>query len=144
MQNQLFQRQIPGAIVIAAMAHPGGAAVYGNGRKNATFDMTLNIIADCAVAASPLDFGQSQGVLSRVITASSGINVICSNSTPYNVGLTADTGLSGTTRYLSGTGQNAGAGSGTAQTLTVHGAIPAQATPAPDNDKSAVTATNYF
>ena len=106
------------------------------------------------------------------ITVNSNLSVTCTNSTPYNVGLSAGTGTgsAGTTRYMSGTGANTGTvqynllqttggpqwgntqgtdtvggtGTGSAQTLVVHGAIPAQATPAPDSYKSTVTATVYF
>ena len=37
-----------------------------------------------------------------------------------------------------------GTGTGAAQTLTVNGSVPAQATPAPDTYSSTVTATVYF
>lgn len=172
MRTKNIQRQIFAAVVIASLSFPSVAAVYNNGSKTSTFDVTLKIIADCTIAASPLDFGQSQGVLATAITANSNLSVTCSNSTPYNIGLSAGTGTgsSGTTRYMSGTGANAGTvqynllqatggaqwgntqgtdtvggtGTGNAQTLVVHGAIPAQGTPAPDNYKSTVTATVYF
>jgi spore coat protein U-like protein len=172
MRANLIKRQLFAAFVIAAMAAPGGAATYSNGTKTATFDVTLRIIADCTIAANPLDFGQSQGVLSTAVNATSSINVTCSNTTPYNVGLSAGTGTgsTGTTRYMSGTGANTatvafnllqptgsaqwgttqgtdtvgGTGTGAAQTLTVRGAIPAQATPVPDSYKSTITATVYF
>jgi spore coat protein U-like protein len=172
MRTKLIARQIVTAFAIAALALPSGAAVYSNGSKTATFDVTLKIVADCSIAANALDFGQAQGVLSTAVKVTSNINVTCSNSTPYNVGLSAGTGAgsSGTTRYMSGTGGNtqtvqynlyqtaggtqwgttqgtdvmAGTGTGQAQVLTVHGEIPVQATPAPDQYKSTITATVYF
>lgn len=172
MRTNKIQRQIFATVVIAAMSFPSVAAVYQNGTKTSTFDVTLKIIADCTIAASPLDFGQSQGVLSAAVTANSNLSVTCSNSTPYNIGLSAGTGTgsAGTTRYMSGTAPNVGVvqynllqasggaqwgntqgtdtvggtGNGNAQTLVVHGAIPVQATPAPDSYKSTVTATVYF
>ena len=171
MRTKLIARHIVAA-VIAALAVPGGAAVYSNGSKTATFDVTLKIVADCSIAANAMDFGQAQGVLSTAVRTTSTINVTCSNSTPYNVGLSAGTGTgsSGTTRYMSGTGGNsstvqynlfqtvggtqwgatqgtdtlAGTGNGQAQTLTVYGEIPAQNTPAPDTYKSTITATVFF
>ena len=172
MRTKLIASQLVAAFTIAALALPSGAAIYGNGSKTANFDVTLKIVADCSIAANPLDFGQAQGVLSTAVKVTSNINVTCSNSTPYNVGLSAGTGVgsTGTTRYMSGTGGNAqtvqynlyqtsggtvwgatqgtdtmaGTGNGTAQVLTVHGEIPVQATPAPDTYKSTITATVFF
>ncbi len=167
-------RSIARTLTIAALlpsfAH---AAVYSNGvPKAATFDVSMRIVADCVISANGIDFGQTQGVLSQAVTGNSSINVTCTNTTPYNIGLNAGTGAgsSGTTRYLSGTGANTGTvrfnlyqapgsgawgntqgtdtvggtGNGTQQTLTVYGEIPAQATPAPDAYKSTITATVYF
>lgn len=149
-----------------------GAAVYSNGSKTATFDVTLKIIADCTIAANPLDFGQSQGVLASNVNVNTTLSVTCTNTTPYNIGLNAGTGSGSTTaaRLMSGTGANtstiayslfqaagttnwgnvqgtdtkSGTGNGTAQTLTVYGQIPAQNTPQPDTYKSTITATVYF
>lgn len=172
MRTKLIARQIFVALVAVTLAAPGGAAVYGTGTKTATFDVTLKIIADCTIAANSLDFGQAQGVLSAAVRVNSQVNVTCSNSTPYNIGLSAGSGVgsTGTTRYMSGTGGNtatvqynlyqtnggtqwgntqgtdtvAGTGNGTAQTLTVYGEIPVQNTPAPDTYKSTITATVFF
>jgi spore coat protein U-like protein len=149
-----------------------GAAVYSNGSKNATFDVTLKIIADCTIAANALDFGQSQGVLATAVSVNTTLNITCTNTTPYNIGLSAGTGTGSTTaaRVLSGTGANtstvaynlyqaagtnnwgnvqgtdtkSSTGTGTAQTHTVYGVVPAQATPQPDTYKSTITATVYF
>lgn len=162
------------ATVIGSLVLPmaGIAATYSNGSKTATFDVSMKIVADCTIAAAGMDFGQNQGILTTALTASSNINVTCTNTTPYNVGLNAGTGTgsSGTTRFMTGTGGNTGAvkfnlyqtpgsgawgnsqgtdtmsgtGSGAQQTLTVYGEVPVQTTPAPDSYKSTVTATIYF
>ncbi|MYM31272.1 fimbrial major subunit CsuA/B family protein [Duganella sp. CY15W] len=149
-----------------------GAAVYSNGSKTTTFDVTLKIIADCTIAANTLDFGQSQGVLATAVNVNTTLNVTCTNTTPYNIGLNAGTGTGSTTaaRLMSGTGANtstvafnlfqaagttnwgntqgtdtkSGTGTGSSQTITVYGNIPAQATPQPDTYKSTITATVYF
>ncbi|WP_443093206.1 Csu type fimbrial protein [Duganella flavida] len=149
-----------------------GAAVYSNGSKTVTFDVTLTIIADCTIAASNLNFGSSQGVLATTVNATTSLNVTCTNTTPYNVGLNAGTGTGSTTaaRLMSGTGANtstvsytlkqtsggsnwgntqgtdtvSGTGSGSSQALTVFGNIPVQSTPQPDAYKSTITATVYF
>ncbi len=167
-----IRRAIASAIMIAIAPGAAHAAVYGNGTGAGTFDVTMRIVADCAIAVNGIDFGQTQGVLATAVTSSSNISVTCSNTTPYNIGLNAGTGTgsSGTARYLSGTGANTGTvrfnlyqapgaspwgntqgtdtlggtGNGSAQNLTVYAEIPAQATPAPDSYKSTVTATVYF
>lgn len=160
------------ATTLIAVAPLADAAVYSNGSKTATFDVTLKIIADCTIATQPLDFGQTQGVLASTVSVNTTLNVTCTNTTPYNVGLNAGTGTGSTTavRTMNGTGGNtstitynlyqasggtvwgntqgtdtrSGTGTGTSQALTVYGAIPAQATPQPDTYKSTITATVYF
>ena len=160
------------SLIAAALPVTGTAATYLNGSNNTTFDVTLKIIANCVISAAPLDFGQTQGVLASNVSVNTNLSVTCTNTTPYNVGLNAGTGTGSTTaaRVMSGTGANtstvsynlyqaagatnwgntqgtdtrSGTGSGAAQTLTVYGAIPAQATPQPDTYKSTITATVYF
>lgn len=157
----------------ASAAIPVGAAVYSTGTSTGPFDVTLKIVANCVISAAPLDFGQTQGLLSTPINVNTTVSVTCTNTTPYNVGLNAGTGTGSTvaTRYMSGTtsgntgtvqfnllqasgGTNwgntqgtdtvAGIGSGSAQAITVYGSVPAQTTPAPDTYKSTITATVYF
>jgi spore coat protein U-like protein len=168
-RTQLFVATLIGALALPLAAQ---AATYSNGSKSSTMDVSMKIVADCTIAANGMDFGQNQGVLNTALSATSSINVTCTNTTPYNLGLNAGTGTgsSGTTRYMSGTGANtgtvqfnlyqaagstpwgntqgtntmAGTGNGTQQTLTVYGEIPAQNTPAPDSYKSTITATVYF
>ncbi|MFS2008146.1 spore coat U domain-containing protein [Duganella sp. CT11-25] len=162
------------AAAIGAMLLPvlSGAAVYSNGSKTSTFDVTLKIIADCTIAATALDFGQSQGVLATAVNVNTTLNITCTNTTPYNIGLNAGTGTGSTTsaRLMSGTAANtstvafnlyqasgstnwgntqgtdtkSGVGTGVAQVHTVYGNVPAQATPQPDTYKSTITATVYF
>lgn len=160
------------ALVVGGTAGLSGAAVYSNGSRTSTFDVTLKIVADATIAANPLDFGQSQGTLQNAISVNTTLQVTATNTTPYNVGLNAGTGTGSTTaaRLLSGTGANtstiafslfqspgatnwgntqgtdtrSGTGTGSAQTLTVYGVIPAQSTPQPDSYKSTITATVYF
>ena len=176
MKNQRTHRSAGVAVAVAAMlaatAPVADAAVYLNGSKTGNFDVTMKIIADCTIAANPLDFGQSQGVLATSVSVSTTLNVTCTNTTLYNVGLNAGTGTGSTTaaRLMSGTGANtstvafnlyqaagatnwgntqgtdtrSGTGTGSSQTLTVYGVVPAQATPQPDTYKSTITATVYF
>ena len=160
------------AVLAASMPATGNAAVYSNGTNTTTFDVTLKIIANCVISALPLDFGQTQGVLATAVNVNTTLNVTCTNTTLYNVGLNAGTGTGsvGTTRYLSGTGANTatvqfnlfqaagatvwgntqgtdtygGTGNGTSQPITVYGQVPPQSTPMPDTYKSTITATVYF
>lgn len=148
------------------------AASYSNGTNTVNFDVTLKIVANCVIAAQPLDFGQAQGVLATAVNVNTTLNVTCTNTTPYNVGLSAGTGTgsTGTTRYLAGTGANtqtvqynlfqasgntvwgnnqgtdthSGTGTGISQPITVYGQVPVQSTPIPDTYKSTITATVYF
>jgi spore coat protein U-like protein len=162
------------AVGAALLPVLSGAAVYSNGSKTTTFDVTLTIIADCTIAASPLSFGGSQGVLATAVNSTTNLSVTCTNTTPYNVGLSAGTVAGSTTaaRLMAGTTagntsttlafnlyQTAGAtnwgnsqgtdtksgtGNGAAQTLTVYGTVPAQNTPQPDTYKTTITATVFF
>jgi spore coat protein U-like protein len=170
----MVRTRIAAAFAIVTLLAPmlSGAAVYSNGSKTTTFDVTVKIIADCTIAASPLDFGQSQGVLATTVTSNTTLQVTCTNTTPYNVGLSAGTasGSSIAARLMGGTGGNtstvaynlnltagggnwgntqgtdtlSGTGTGASQNLTVYGVVPVQSTPQPDTYKSTITATVYF
>ncbi|TWI67302.1 spore coat protein U-like protein [Pseudoduganella lurida] len=174
MFNVQARRALIAATIAATTlaAFPGQAAVYSNGNKPATFDVTMGIIADCTISAAAMNFGAARGVLATAVNATSNITVTCTNTTPFNLGLDQGTGTgsSGTDRYLTGTGASpasvkfnllqasggaqwgntqgtdtlGGTGTGVQQTLTVYGEIPAQASPRPDTYKSTITATVYF
>jgi spore coat protein U domain-containing protein, fimbrial subunit CupE1/2/3/6 len=68
---------------------------------NGSFNVQVTIAATCVVtSATNLNFG-TQGVLAANIDQTSAINVTCTNTTPYNIGL--DKGLNGasvTTRQM--------------------------------------------
>jgi spore coat protein U-like protein len=132
-----------------------------------TFAVQVAITATCTInSASTLNFG-TQGVLATNVDQTSTIQVTCTNTTPYNIGLDAGTGTGATvaTRKLtsggatvnytlySDTGRTtvwgntvstdtvAGTGNGSAQSFTVYGRIPAQTTPAPGNYADTITVT---
>jgi len=138
--------------------------------KTTTFTVRLTLTADCTVAASDLDFG-SQGVLAANVDQASTLSVTCSNNAPYQVGLdggnTAGSTIANrlltnagaaTVQYqiyrdsnrtqvwgnTPGTDTLDGTGSGAAQTLTMYGRVPPQATPAAGTYTSTVTATINF
>jgi len=164
-------QQLCSAFLLAAAASAAPAATYNNGTATATFTVSLTLQANCSITANPLSFGTT-GVLSSAINQQTTVAVTCTNTTPYNVGLNAGSGTGSTitSRLMSGTGANtstvaytlkqtsgganwgntqgtdtvSGTGTGSSQSLTVYGNIPAQATPQPDAYKSTITATVYF
>lgn len=135
-----------------------------------TMPVTMTITAGCTVSATSVAFG-SQSVLSSATTATGTLNVTCTNTTPYNVGLDNGSGAGATTAVRRMTGpasaivnyglyQNAalttvfgntvgtntvaGTGIGTAQTITVYGQVPSQASPAPGSYADVVNVTVTF
>jgi spore coat protein U-like protein len=134
-----------------------------------TFQVSLTITSSCVISANPLNFGSS-GVLSATVAQSTTLNVTCTNTTPYSIGLDAGnaTGSTVNARLLSsgtanvsyqlysdtgrttvwgntiGTNTISGTGSGSVQSLTVYGAVPAQTTPAAGSYTSTVTMSVTF
>ena len=132
-----------------------------------TFTVSVTLAATCTInSASALNFG-NQGILSANIDQTSTIQVTCTNTTPYNIGLDAGTGTGATvaTRKLTsggatvnymlysdtgrttvwgttiGTDTVAATGNGTGQNYTVYGRIPSQTTPAPGTYSDTITVT---
>ena len=133
-----------------------------------TFAVSAQIVATCTInSASTLNFGNSIGVLSANVDQSSTIQVTCTNTTGYTIGLDAGTGSGatvavrkltsgGTTINYSlyttntfgtvwgntiGTDTVAGTGTGSTQSYTVWGRIPPQTTPAPGTYTDTITVT---
>lgn len=134
----------------------------------ANFTVQITIAGSCQMnSASNMDFG-SHGVLNANSDATSTVTVQCTNTTPFNVGLTAGggTGATVTNRLMTGaggatvgyslyqtaardtvwgntTGTNtfSANGTGAPQPLTVYGRVPPQNTPAPGVYTDTVTAT---
>jgi len=132
-----------------------------------SFQVSVTLSATCTInSASALNFG-NQGILSTNVDQTSTIQVTCTNTTPYNIGLDAGTGTGATvtTRKLTsggatvnytlysdsgrttiwgttiGTNTVTGTGNGTGQNYTVYGRIPTQATPAPGTYTDTITVT---
>lgn len=112
LRSKLSRLMLAASLITASAAalYPtlADAAVYSNGTKTTTFDVTLTIIADCTITANAMNFGSSQGVISTAVNTTSQFSVLCTNTTPYNIGLNAGTGAGSTTaaRTMSGTGGN--------------------------------------
>ena len=132
-----------------------------------SFSVSITLAATCTInSASALTFG-NQGILSTNVDQTSTIQVTCTNTTPYNIGLDAGTGTGASvaTRKLTsgaatvnytlysdsgrttiwgttiGTNTVAGTGNGTGQNYTVYGRVPSQTTPAPGTYSDTITVT---
>jgi spore coat protein U-like protein len=154
----------------AALAAPFLIA-FGNplyaATATSTMTVQMTITATCLVnSASALNFG-TQGVLSTNVDQTSTIQVTCTNTTPYNIGLDAGTGTGATvaTRKMTsgantvnytlysnstrttvwgntvGTDTVAATANGAAQSYTVYGRVPPQAAPAPGTYTDTITVT---
>jgi spore coat protein U-like protein len=147
------------ALLVSFSVH--AAPVSGpSATATSQFQVTLTLQAECKLtSASTLAFGTS-GVIQTAITATSTINVQCTNTTPYNIGLNAGlgSGATVTTRTMTGgvgtaiayqlfrdtartqnwgitvgTDTLSGTGNGAVQPYTVYGSVPPQTTPAAGN-----------
>ncbi|AHJ68867.1 Csu type fimbrial protein [Granulibacter bethesdensis] len=133
-----------------------------------TFQVTATVQASCIIQATNLSFGNYSG---SQTDATSTIQVTCTNSTPYNVGLSAGTGSGATVsnRKMSLNSTSAlpyalysdasrstnwgntpnqdtvsGTGNGSAQSLTVYGRIQTGNYPTPGSYADTITATVNF
>ena len=156
------QKLPPGAyrdtVAVAAVPQSGSSGA-------ASLSVAATILAACAVSASSLNFGAYTGAL---IALTSSITVNCTNTTPYNVGLSAGagTGSTETARRMTGPGgtllnyslyrdaartlnwgntvgvsTKSGTGTGSAQVVTVYGTLPAQPAPRPGAYVDTIIAT---
>jgi spore coat protein U-like protein len=130
-----------------------------------TFGVTATVQATCLVSATPLAFGTYTGA---VANSTSAVSVTCTNTTPYNLGLSAGlaTGATVTTRQMTGpasallgyalfsdaartvnwgqtvgTDTVTGTGNGSAQAITVYGQATAGQFVAPGAYTDTITAT---
>ncbi len=152
-----------GLMAILALGLPTIPAVAAT--ATGTFTVTATVQATCLLSATSLAFGTYTGVQTD---ATSTISVTCTNSTPYNVGLSAGlaTGATVTTRKMTGpaaatlgyamfqdtarslnwgqtvsTDTETGTGNGSAQALTVYGRLAAGQLVAPGAYTDTITAT---
>jgi spore coat protein U-like protein len=138
------------------------------GTATATMAVTAQVLTNCSVTANPLAFGQYSGTALNVSTT---ISVSCTNTTTYNVGLSAGSGngasvtnrlmtntATGSTQTLgysllatsftgtnwgntSATNWQPGTGNGSAQSMTVYGVVAAAQYPTPGNYADSITVT---
>ena len=153
------------AAAAAGVVYFAGAASAST--TTSTFTTQITIAATCVInSASTLNFG-TQGVLAGNVDQTSTVQVACTNTTPYNIGLDAGTGTGASvaTRKLTsggatvdytlysdsgrttvwgntiGTDTVAATGNGAAQNYTVYGRVGAQTTPAPGTYSDTITVT---
>jgi spore coat protein U-like protein len=125
--------------------------------SSASFNVRITITSACSLAASDLIF-PTTGLLASAVSGSTSLNVTCTNTTPYSVGINEGlNGASVTSRQMIGGPSNelvsyqlcrdaacainwgntigtdtlSGTGTGASQSVTVYGLVPAQTTPAP-------------
>jgi spore coat protein U-like protein len=154
------------ALVVAAILALVSSAAYGT-TTTTTFQTQIIIQATCTITSTTtLDFG-TQGVLSANVDQQSTVQVQCTNTTPYNIGLDAGTGSGATvavrkmtsggatinyslyTNFIRtilwgntvGTDTVSAIGNGAAQSYTVYGRVPPQTTPAPATYTDTITVT---
>lgn len=140
----------------------GGSAAYF------PFLVSATVVKQCTVSANPLDFG-SANLLTANADATTTLQVQCTNSTPYQIGLDNGQNASGTTRRMAGgssefvtyelysdanrsqrwgNAQNSdtaiGTGNGASQNTTVYGRIAPQSTPSPSTYTDTVTVNVFY
>ena len=162
IQNRLSLVAAVGTVCLLTFANASLAST-----TTSTFTSQITLNTSCTInSASNLNFG-SQGVLTAAVNQTSTVQVQCTNTTPYNIGLDAGTGTGATVaaRLMTsggntvtyslyedpahttvwgntvGTNTVAGTGSGASQSYTVYGQVPAQTTPAPGTYTDTVTVT---
>src|SRR5437667_2090328 len=85
------------AAVLGSLALVGAPTSAIAATTTTTFAVTATVQATCVVSATTMAFGTYTGV---VANSTSTVSVTCTNTTPYNVGLSAGlaTGATVTTR----------------------------------------------
>ena len=133
-----------------------------------TVTVAITVLSSCTIAVSNLTFGNYSVAALNVNTS---VNITCTNSTPYQVGLDAGSGTgatvsqrklnSGTSNTLNyslyqdpaktivwgttaGTNTVSGTGTGYPQSITVYGNIPANQVAAYGAYSDTIVATVYF
>ena len=165
MDHRATFRGCAGALAAFYLIVSAGSSYAATSTSTMTVQMTIT--ATCTVnSASTLNFG-TQGILATNVDQTSTIQVTCTNTTPYNIGLDAGTGSGATvaarkmtsgantvnyTLYSNstrttlwgntvGTDTVAATGNGAAQSYTVYGRVPPQAAPAPGTYTDTITVT---
>jgi spore coat protein U-like protein len=159
-----LQTRVLVCLVAASVIDLAGDRADATTTTTASFTVTMTLNASCTiVSTATLNFG-SQGVLTANVDQTTTLQVQCTNTTPYNIGLDAGTGSGATvtTRKLTsgantvnyslysdsgrttvwgntvGTTVSATA-TGAAQSYAIYGRVPSQTTPAPGTYTDTIT-----
>jgi spore coat protein U-like protein len=162
LRSVLMWRSLLAGLLLLPLASPAGAAT-----TTSTFTVQMTVTSSCVInSASTLNFG-NQGVLVANVDNSSTLQVQCTNTTPYNIGLDAGTGSGATVAVRKmtsgastinyslysdsarttvwgntvGTNTVSATGSGASQSYTVYGRVPPQTTPAAATYTDTITVT---
>jgi spore coat protein U-like protein len=86
------------ALAVSSAASLGLASTGAQAATvTSNFTVQVTIIASCTiVSTATLNFGGSVGVLTANVDVSTTLQVQCTNTTPYNIGLNAGTGTGAT------------------------------------------------
>lgn len=141
--------------------------LLGQTVRTGSFDVRITISAECQIVSTEaLDFGMV-GVLTTAVNATAALQVACTATTPYTIGIDSGLGTGATTslrKMTSGSntinyrlfrdsartaswGNSVGVdtasatGTGAAQSFTIYGQVPAQTTPASATYSDTVTVT---
>jgi len=164
-----YSQTLPGGgnnILTAANGTSASCTTITSNSANISFTTTATVADDCTLSVGSLNFG-SVSSLSSSVAATATITLQCVNGDAYTVGLNAGTGSGATVsaRLMTsgsntvtyslyqnnthttvwgntvGTNTEAGTGSGSTQTLTVYGLVPAQTWSAPGTYTDTVVVT---
>ena len=148
------------AVAAAALALGVSGAYATPNPATGTLSVTASLPKSCAVAASALNFGDIEGVITADKPGTGAISVTCTKDTSYSIDFTSGSGtqrtLSGAggthpvlpynlwqdatfntlwgTDLTGGTAKSGLVGTGSAQSIPVYGKIPANADATPDDN----------
>ena len=160
MRNAMKISSLAAAVVFAGTASAASTTT--------NFGVTATVAASCKLSTVPtLDFGAYDPTTGTNLDASTSITTTCTNTTPYNIGLDAGTSAGATVNsrkmasgsdtlsynlymdssYTQNWGNTVGSdtvsmtGSGSAQSVTVYGRIPASASANPGSYSDSILVT---
>lgn len=162
-QNPIFS-STPYTDSLTATARSGTSST-GSFLGSTVFDVSGSVAAICSVSAGTLGFGAYSGTS---VNATAAVSVSCTSGAPYQIAMGGGSNQSGSARRMAGPASNfltyqlysdsarvtlwgdgsaqlgarhGGTGSGSAQSLTVYGRIPAGQSPAAGSYSDSVTVT---
>jgi len=153
--------------LLAGLGCIGGSALATTTAPT-SFQVNLQIVANCVInSTNALNFPNSGVLVGTNVTSTTTVNVQCTDTTPYTIGL--DAGANGTittrkmlttvtdgtavvnyqlcqdalcnTNWDNASSQKGGTGNGQSQQYTIYGLIPPQNTPAPGTYVDTVNVT---